>query len=104
MYGNVKPNASQTVWCDASSIAKGVVVMQGAQTTDDAAWLRTKSDAMHINVAELDACLEGLSMALKWKPSDVTIKTDSHSVYSWLNSELTRDKPVKCAGQCEMLI
>ena len=59
---------------------------------------------MHINVAELDACLERLNMALKWKLNDVTIKTDSHSVYSWLNSELTRDKPVKCAGECEMLI
>ena len=59
---------------------------------------------MHINVTELDACFEGLNMALKWKPSDVTIKTDSHRVYSWLNSELTWDKPVKCARQYETLI
>ena len=101
---NVKPNASLTVWCDASSLAKGVVIMQGDKKIEDATWLRSKSDAMHINVAELDACIEGLNMALKWNPSDVSIKTDSHSVFSWLNSELTRDKPVKCAGQCEMLI
>ncbi|XP_004206581.2 uncharacterized protein LOC101236889 [Hydra vulgaris] len=101
---NVKPNASLTVWCDASSLAKGVVITQGDRKIENATWLRPKSDAMHINVAELDACIEGLNMALKWNPSDVSIKTDSHSVFSWLNSELTRDKPVKCAGQCEMLI
>ena len=34
---NVKPNASLTTWCNASSIAKGVVVMQGAQRIEDAA-------------------------------------------------------------------
>nr|XP_047132503.1 uncharacterized protein LOC101240105 [Hydra vulgaris] len=101
---NVKPNASLTVWCNASSLAKGVVITQSDRKIEDATWLRPKSDAMHINVAELDACIEGLNMALKWNPSDVSIKTDSHSVFSWLNSELTRDKPVKCAGQCEMLI
>ena len=99
---NVKPNVSLTVWCDASSLAKGVVIMQGDKKIEDATWLRSKSDAMHINVAELDACIEGLNMALKWNPSDAS--TDSHSVFSWLNSKLTRDKPVKCAGQCEMLI
>nr|XP_047143321.1 uncharacterized protein LOC105844469 [Hydra vulgaris] len=101
---NVKPNASLTVWCDASSLAKGVVITQGDRKIEDATWLRPKSDAMHINVAELDACIEGLNMALKWNPNDVSVKTDSHSVFSWLNSKLTRDKPVKCAGQCEILI
>ena len=62
---NVKPNASLTVWCDASSIAKGVVVMQGTQKIEDAAWLRPKSDAMHINLTELGSCFKGLNMALK---------------------------------------
>ena len=61
---NVKPNASLTVWCDASSLAKGVVIMQGDKKIEDATWLRSKSDAMHINVAELDACIEGLNIAL----------------------------------------
>ena len=59
---------------------------------------------MHTNVTELDKCIEGFNMALKWNPSEVSIKTDSHSVFSWLKFELTRNKPVKCAGQCKILI
>ncbi|XP_047144620.1 uncharacterized protein LOC124818134 [Hydra vulgaris] len=101
---SVKPNASLTVWCDASLLANRVMITQSDRKTEDATWLRPKSDAMHINVAELDACIEGLNVALKWNPINVSIKTDFHSVFSWLNFELTRDKPVKCAGQCEMLI
>ena len=55
------------VWCNASSIATGVVLEVGGVVVEDAAWLRKKDDAGHINVAELDAVLKGINLALKWK-------------------------------------
>ena len=55
-----------TVWCDASSLATGVVLEIGVSVVEDAAWLRKKHDAVHINVAELNATIQGINMAIKW--------------------------------------
>lgn len=54
------------VWCDASSIATGVMLEMGDAVVEDGAWLRKKEDYNHINVAELDAVLKGINLALKW--------------------------------------
>ena len=69
------------MWYDASSIATGVLLEIGV-VAEDAAWLRKKDDASHINVAELDAVLKGVNLALKWELHDVYLKTDSASLVS----------------------
>ena len=54
-YMGVPAVETGTVWCDASSLATGVVLEIDGSVVEDAAWLRKKHDAAHINVAELDA-------------------------------------------------
>ena len=53
------------VWCDASSLAIGVRLEVCGEIVEDAAWLRKESDGAHINVAELEGALKGLTLALK---------------------------------------
>lgn len=61
------------IWCDASSIATGVVLQKGDIVVADAACLRKKDDCGHINVAELDAALKGVNLALKWRLRDIEL-------------------------------
>ena len=92
------------VWCDASSLATGVVLQIGEVIAEDAAWLRKKHDAAHINVAELDSMIQGLNMAIRWCLKTVTVVTDSATVHSWLTSVLTGSHRVRSSGLSEMLI
>ena len=92
------------VWCDASSLATGVVLQIGEVIAEDAAWLRKKHDAAHINVAELDSVIQGLNMAIRWCLKMVTVVTDSATVHSWLTSVLTRSHRVQSSGLSKMLI
>ena len=62
---HVAPCKKGHVWCDDSSLALGVAVKMGDQIVEDAAWLRKRDDSSHINVAELDAVVKGMSLALK---------------------------------------
>ena len=55
----------RVVWCEASSIATGVLLEIGGVVVKDAAWLRKKVNASHINVAELDGVLKGVNLAPK---------------------------------------
>ena len=52
------------VWTDASSLAAGVVVEtpQG-DAIEDASWLR-RDKSSHINMAELDAAVRGVNLAI----------------------------------------
>ena len=52
------------MWCDASSIATGVLLEIGGVVAEDAAWLRKKDDYGHINIAELEAVVRGANLAL----------------------------------------
>ena len=60
----------------------------GGLIMKDAAWLRKKDDYYCINVAELDAMLEGNNPALKWGLREVELRTDSAIVLSWVNSTI----------------
>ena len=91
------------VWCDASSIAMGVSLEMGGVVADDAAWLRKKDDACHINFAELDAVLKGVNRALKWELRDMHLKNDSATVVSWVKSVVTSERKVKTKEGAEML-
>ena len=92
------------VWCDASSLATGVVLEMDNKIVEDASWMRIKDDGAHINVAELDAILKGFNLALKWSVKRVTLVTDSAAVYGWLRSLLTGSRRVKTSGIAEMLV
>jgi transposase InsO family protein len=99
-----RESKSGRVWCDASSIGLGVVLEIDDHVVEDAAWLRKKDDAMHINVAELEAVVKGLNLALKWNLEKLKIMTDSATVFGWLQSALTGSHRVKTHGTAEMLV
>jgi ribonuclease HI len=101
---HVPGTQSCRIWCDASSLAYGVVAEVAGEVIEDAAWLRKTDDYAHINVAELEAILKGLNLAIKWDMKEIEIMTDSASVQSWLRSTLTEDHRVKTHGAAEMLI
>ena len=92
------------VWCDASSLATGAVLEIGDVIVEDAAWLRKKHDAAHINVAELDSVIQGLNMAIRWCLKSISIMTDSATVHGWMHSVLTGSHRVRSHGLAEMLI
>ena len=70
------------VWCDASSLAVGCCLAVNNQVVEDAAWLRKEDDGAHINVAELEAVVKGLNLALKWGRTELKVITDSASAYN----------------------
>jgi len=100
----VEPGETATVWCDASSLAVGAVIEISGEVVEDMSWLRPKDDGAHINVAELDAVLKGLNMALHWKRSELTIMTDSSSVHKWVQSVISADRRIKVKGISEALV
>ena len=52
------------VWTDASSVAAGVVLATPAgHVIGDACWLR-RDETAHISLAELDAAVRGLNLAI----------------------------------------
>ena len=53
-----------TVWVDASSLATSVAIEYNGAISEDASWLRLVHIDKHINLAELDAVLRGINLAL----------------------------------------
>ncbi len=92
------------VWCDASSLALGVCLEVRGVVVEDAAWLRKTTDCAHINVAELEAVLKGVNLAIKWTVNVLEVMTDSATVFSWVKAVVARDRRVKTTGSAEMLI
>ncbi|XP_067930525.1 uncharacterized protein [Watersipora subatra] len=101
---DVKKTSQCTVWCDASNLALGVSLEVDGYTIEDAAWLRKEDDGAHINVAELEAALKGINLALKWKMTNVQVITDSATVYRWINSVIEDTKRPKVTGLSELII
>ena len=101
---SVSKTEEGTVWCDASSLALGVAVEIGGVIVEDAAWLRKKEDFNHINVAELEAALKGLNLAIKWGLKFIKIITDSATVYRWILLTVKEDKKVKTKGAAEIVV
>ena len=90
------------IWCDASSLAVGVIVEIDEVMVEDGCWLR-KDDGNHINVAELEAVVRGLSCGIKWGLKSMKVMTDSATVYGWVNSVISDSKRPKVGGLGEML-
>ena len=53
------------VWISASSLAIGVLLEKNRAVIEGACWLRPMTGAAHINLAELDAILKGINLALR---------------------------------------
>lgn len=54
------------VRCDASSLAIGVCIEINDEIVEDASCLRKRNDSTQINLAELEALMKGINLALKW--------------------------------------
>ena len=92
-----------TVWTDASALAMGVVVEVNGDVVEDGSWLR-RDDGVHINMAELDAALKGVNMAILWGASKFRLMTDSRTVYHWMTDLLSGRARLKTKAASEMLI
>ena len=95
-----------TVWADASSLASGVVLEDpGGGVVEDACWLRPESKAaLHINMAELDAALSGINMAIAWGITAIDLRTDSAAVQKWIGDALSGRSRLRTKAQAEVLI
>ena len=91
-------DAEWRIWCDASSIATGVVAELNGKIIEDASWLRPVEDRKHINVAELDAVIKGLTLATEWHARRACVVTDSKTVYGWLQWIVNNLERVKVNG------
>uniref|UniRef100_A0A5S6QNM3 Integrase catalytic domain-containing protein n=1 Tax=Trichuris muris TaxID=70415 RepID=A0A5S6QNM3_TRIMR len=91
------------VWVDASALALGVALEVDGAIIEDGAWLRP-DDAGHINMAELDAVIKGLNLALSWQFKDLQLMTDSLTVYRWIDDALSGRARLKTKAASEMLI
>ena len=77
------------VWVDSSSVATGASLEHDGAVVEDASWLCKERDTQHINLAELDAVLKGINMALMWEATILHIHTDSACVHKWVTDTLT---------------
>ncbi len=44
------------------------------QVVENAAQLRKRTDFPHNNIAELDAMIKGINLALKWGPKNIEVR------------------------------
>ena len=95
-----------TVWTDASSIAAGVVIeTPDGGVMEDACWLRPGDAATtHINMAELDAAVRGLNLAVAWGVRHIDLRTDSATVHRWVDDALSGRARLRTRAAGEMLI
>lgn len=100
----VDPQELAVLWTDASSLAMGAALQIGDEIVEDCAWLRKPEDSAHINISELDAVLRGINLCLKWGIKRFTVRTDSATVFRWLNSVFQRTHKVRTHALAEMLI
>ena len=98
---NMRRNQEWVTWCNACSLALGALSEIGV-TAEDAACLRKKDNSAHINVAELNATMKGINLALKWGLQAVEIRMDSATVVSWIKSEVLGDKRIRTKGAAKM--
>ena len=93
-----------TVWTDASSLALGAAIEIGGEVLEDASWLRPRDDVSHINMAELDAVLKGVNLAIQWGVSEMHLMVDSRTVYHWVSDLLSGRARLRSKATSEMLI
>ena len=92
------------LWTDASSMALGVMLAVNGDVVEDAAWLRGQKDDAHINLAELDAAIKGINLAVAWGIRKFSLAMDSATVVGWLRSVIDRTHNVRTRALSELLI
>uniref|UniRef100_A0A5S6QUG1 Reverse transcriptase domain-containing protein n=1 Tax=Trichuris muris TaxID=70415 RepID=A0A5S6QUG1_TRIMR len=97
------PGNAAKVWVDASALALGIALEMDNDVIEDGTWLRP-NDARHINMAELDAVIKGLNVALAWRMKKIELKTDSATVHRWLEDGLSGKTRLRTKAANEMLI
>ena len=80
-----------------------VLETRDGQALEDACWLRKDTDT-HINMAELDAAIRGLKLAIAWEVKTIKLKTDSADVHKWLSDALSGRAKLRTEEHGEMLI
>ena len=93
-----------TVWVDASSLATSVAIECDGVIIEDASWLQLVHTNKHINMAELDAVLQGINLALHWKASMIHLRMDSACVHWWISDTLSEKARARTKAASEMLI
>ncbi|KFD45928.1 hypothetical protein M513_13213 [Trichuris suis] len=91
------------MWVDASALALGVALEVNGAIVEDGTRLRP-DEARHFNMAELDAVIKGLNLALTWKMKTVELMTDSATVHRWIDDGLSGKARLKTKAANEMLI
>lgn len=94
--------SAAVVWVDASSLAVGAMLEVDGNIIEHTCWL-LQDDCAHINLAELDAVLRGVNLAVNWKMEKVTLMTDSRTLYHWVTDNLTGRSRLKTKAASEML-
>ena len=92
------------IWVDASSLTTGVSLVYDGAVVQDVCWLRPEKDSQHINLAELDAIIKGINLAILWKMTTLHLFTDSACVHEWISDTLTDKARVWTKAASEMLI
>ena len=86
------------VWCYASDMAFGAVLTLDGEAIEDCSWLRKPDDRRHINIAELEAAVQGITLAAKWEIKKFKLMTDSKTVAGWLSQLLNNTRRVRTRG------
>ena len=95
---SVDENGEVEVYTDASDLAKGISLWVNGKEIEDAAWIRKKDDVTHINVAELEALIKGVEMAIEWGFKKFTCLCDSMAVVTWVRNCLSESRKPKVTG------
>ncbi|XP_037073399.1 uncharacterized protein LOC119094446 [Pollicipes pollicipes] len=68
--------------------ALGVCRSADGDVIEDACWLRW-DEVMHINMAERDAAIRGVNLAVAWGARTIGLRTDSATVHRWLDDAIS---------------
>ena len=93
-----------SIWVDASFLTTGVLLVYDGAVVEDACWLRPEKDSKHINLAELNAIIKGIDLAIFWKMTSVHLFTDSACVHKWISDTFTDKARVRTKAASKMLI
>lgn len=66
--------------------------------------MQKKNDFVHINVAELNAVMKSINLAIKSGLQRIEVKTDSATVTLWVRSEIPGERRVKTKRTDEVLV
>ncbi|KFD62540.1 hypothetical protein M514_09025 [Trichuris suis] len=91
------------IWVDVSMLALSVALEVGGSVIEDGTWLRP-DEARHINMAELDAVIKGLNLALSWEMKEIELMTDSATVHQWIEDGLSGRTRLQTKAANEILI